>query len=70
MYDCLKQCFRCRLYHGKSLIRRHLYKKLDSMMLEPCHIPSYGVKLVHEIKKIIFRNPKHFVVIIYIVIVL
>jgi hypothetical protein len=70
MYYCLKQCSRCRLYHGKSLIKRHLYKKLDSMMSGLCHIPSYAVKLGHEIQIFIFRSPKHFVMIIYVVIML
>lgn len=58
LYDCLKQCSKCRLYHGKSLIRRHLYKKLDSMMSRLRHIPSYVVKLGHEIQIFIFMKYK------------
>jgi hypothetical protein len=70
MYDCSKQRSRCKLHHGKSLIIGHLYKKSDSMMSGPCRIPSYGVKLGQRIQIFIFMNPKHFVVIIYVVIML
>ncbi len=58
VYNCSKQCSRCRLHHGKSLIRGHLNEKSDIMMSGPHHIPSYGVKLGHGIQIFIFGNSR------------
>jgi len=69
-YNCSKQCSKCKLHHGKSSIKGHLYKKSNSMTLGPHRIPSYGVKLGHGIQIFILKNLKHFVAIIYIVIML
>jgi len=58
VYNCSKQCSRCRLHHGKNLIRGHLNKKSDIMMSGPHHIPSYGVKLGHGRQIFIFGNSR------------